>query len=438
MLTLEAGGTRLETGLATIAAELASWPRAEVEVRTLGDPWQRQDALSSEAIAALVRDAGQREPIAPPAGLLRPDRQHWLLTDGADAEVLEAGADIGFSRVFRVGETTRNAGIVRLSARRSLGDRDQLDLELQVSNGGDVVEERVVILSTESGEVTRASITLEPGTSATVSAETPMASAVQARLEPGDALADDDTIALDASPLFARRVSADPACPVGIVAALRAHPALSVTGDSAAADLVVECGGGAVGIGSTGGTAGMAKIPRIRFLRERPPVRVDGPLLWASSVTVTQRRSVESLALRTRGLLAPPGSGETLLLAAGSMPLIVERRRAGPPLIETALDAEADDASTVAPLLVALLVDRAVSASLLDAVAVTARTARAVAVVPREAALSTATDSAGLALQSRHWMGPLIVAAALVLLWELATLLRRWRRERIEAEAWPG
>jgi hypothetical protein len=92
----------------------------------------------------------------------------------------------------------------------------------------------------------------------------------------------------------------------------------------------------------------------------------------------------------------------------------------------------------VAPLLVALLVDRAVSASLLDAVAVAARPERAVAVVPREGELSTAPDSAGTALQSRHWIRPLIVAAALVLLWELATLLRRWRRERIEAEAWPG
>jgi hypothetical protein len=154
---------------------------------------------------------------------------------------------------------------------------------------------------------------------------------------------------------------------------------------------------------------------------------------------VTQRRSLDSLALRTRGPLAPPGSGDTLLLAAGSMPLIVERRNAGAPLIETALDAETDDDSrTVAPLLVALLVDRAVSASLLDAVAVTARTGRAIAVVPREAALSAAPDSAGTALQSRHWVGPLIVAAALVLLWELAKLLGRRRRERIEAEAWPG
>jgi hypothetical protein len=436
MLTREADGTRLEVGLATVAAEFASRPRAEIEIRTLGNPWQSHDGLSSGTTTALVRDAGQREPTAAPAGLLRADRRHWLLTDGADAEVLDAAAGIGFSRVFRVGEVTRNAGIVRLSARRSLGERDRLDVELQVSNGGDTAEQRIAILFTESGEVKRASIALEPGASATVSAATPMTSAVQARLEPGDALAADDTMTLDASPLLARRVAADPACPAGIVAALQAHPALSITADAAAAELVVECSGGAVG---AVGTSGPATTPRIRFLRERPPVRVEGPLLWASSVSATQRRRVDPLALRARGTLAPPGSGETLLLAAGSMPLIVERRNAGAPLIETVLDAEAADTSrTVAPLLVALLVDRAVSASLLDAVAVTARAARAVAVVPHDVVPSAAADAAGFAPQSRHWMRPLIVLAALVLLWELATLLRRWRRERVEAEAWPG
>ena len=146
MLTREAGGTRLETGLATRAAELVARPRAEVEVRTLGNPWQGLDGLSPEASSPrLLRDAGQREPLSPPAGLLRADRQHWLLTDATDAESFDATSGTGFSRVFRVGEVTRNAGIVRLSARRSLGDRDRLDLELQVSNGGDATEERAAI-----------------------------------------------------------------------------------------------------------------------------------------------------------------------------------------------------------------------------------------------------------------------------------------------------
>jgi hypothetical protein len=431
MLTREAGGTRLEIGLAKVAAELAARPGVEVEVRTLGNPWQRQDGLSPEAIAALVRDAGQREPAAPPAGLLRADRRHWLLTDGAGAELLDPIAGSSYSRVFRVGEVTRNAGIVRLSARRSLADRERLDLELQVSNGGDTREERVAVLATGSGEVMRASLTLEPGASTTVSAVAPMSAGVQARLEPGDALAEDDTLGLDARPLLARRVAADPACPAAILAALRTHPALTITEATAEADLAVECGGTA---GSTTTT-----IPRLRFVRDRLPEPVDAPLAWSASVSETQRVSLDSLKLRTGGQLAPPVRGDVLLLAAGSVPLIVERRQDGAPLIETAIEAEAlEPDRPVAPLLVSLLVDRALDTSLLDAVAVNARSERAIAVVPREDAMPIATASAGTALQSRPWMRPLIVAVALVLLWELAALLRRWRRERVEAEAWSG
>jgi hypothetical protein len=329
--------------------------------------------------------------------------------------------------VFRVGEITRNAGIVRLSARRSLGDRDRLDLELQVSNGGDTAEERVAILSTESGEVTRASLKLAPGASATVSAVAPMASTAQARLEPGDALAVDDVLTLDASALLARRVAADATCPASILAALQAHPALSVSRDTAVADLAFECSG----------TAGTAKMPRIRFLRDRVPEPVEGVMTWSSSVSETQRGRLDSLALRTSGRLAPPGSEDVQLLAAGPTPLIVQRRSEGAPLIETALEAEsADRDRPVAPLLVSFLVDQALSTALLDGVAVVARDERAVRVVPRDDAAGAANASGTSSLQTRDWATPLLVAAVLVLLWELGSLLRRWRRERVEAEAW--
>jgi hypothetical protein len=429
MLTREAGGTRLETGLAKIAAELESRPGVEVELRTLGNPWQRVDGLSPEAVAGVIRAAGQREPARPPPGLLRADRRHWLLTDGADVELMDAAAGIAFSQVFRVGEVTRNVGLVRLSARRSLADRDRLDLELQVGNGGDAPEGRVAVISTDSGELMRASLELEPGASSTVSAVAPTSPSIHARLEPGDALDADDTLSLDTSSLQARRVATDPDCPPAILAALRTHPALTVTDAAAAADIAIECGG----------TAGSPTTPRIRFVRNRLPEPVDGPLAWSSSMGETQRGRLDSLPLRAVGQLEPPDRGDLLLLASGSMPLIVERREDGAPLVETVLDADgAEPDRPVAPLLVALLVDRALSASMLDAVAVTARTGRAIAVVPREDAMPAATASAGTGLESRPWMRPLMVAAALLLLWELATLLRRWRRERDEAEAWPG
>lgn len=429
MLTLESGGSRLETGLAEVAAELAAQRRTELEVRTLGNPWRAFDALDSATVAAVLATAGEREPVAPPAGLLHADRQHWLLTDGADPALAAAVADERFSRVFRVGEVSRNVGLVRLSARRSLGERDRLDLELQVSNGGNVAEERIVVLSTDAAEVLRTTLTLEAGGTESLSAQAPISLDVQARLAPGDALAVDDALALDAGALATRRVAVDATCPAGLVAALQAHPALTVAASGTAAELAVECGGAAVA------TAG----PRIRFLRDRASTAVDGLVTWSSSVSARQRRSLDASALRTRGELAPPGDGDELLLAGGPTPLIVQRRGAGAPVIETALDTESGVLDPpLTPLLVAFLVDRAFSATLLDPVAVVARDERAVQVVPGSDVTGAAAASPNAALRARDWTWPLLALAALVLLWELAALWSRWRRERVEAEAWPG
>jgi hypothetical protein len=156
-------------------------------------------------------------------------------------------------------------------------------------------------------------------------------------------------------------------------------------------------------------------------------------------VSAQQRRDLDAFALRTRGQLAPPGDGDEALLAAGPTPLIVQRRSAGAPLIETVLDTESSGPDRpVTPLLVALLADRALSAALLDPVAVAARDERAVRVVPQVDMGGVAASSRAVALQSRDWTWAPLALAVLALLWELAALWRRGRRERVEAEAWPG
>jgi len=256
-----------------------------------------------------------------------------------------------------------------------------------------------------------------------------MSHEVHARLEPGDALAADDALVLDAVALAARRVAVDAACPAGLVAALQTHPALRVVANDAAADLAVQCNGDAVA----------TSMPRICFLRDRAATAVDGVVTWSSGVSARQRRNFDASPLRTRGELAPPGDGDEVLLAAGATPLIVQRRSAGATVIETALDTESGALDPpLTPLLVAFLVDRAVSAALLDPVAIAAREERAVQVVPGSDVTGIAAASPAAARQSRDWTWPLLVLAALVLLWELAALSRRWRRERADAEAWPG
>lgn len=423
MLTREDGETRLVRGLELAAAELASRPGAEVEVRTLSNPWEMRRTLDAEVLSELVSTAGPHEPSPPPAALWRSDREHWLVTDGTS----EALSENLYARVIRVGDSRRNVGLLRLSARRSLDDHDRLDVELQARNGGESAEERVVVLSSETGEITRATLRLAAGESASWSASTGMSSRLAARLEPDDALEADDSISLDTSELAVKRVRVDPDCPAPLLAALRAHPALNMEGETPDVALSVDCGA----------ARAASPPPLLRFVDEGTRQPLDGPLLWSSTVDPSSRR-LGAYAWRVVGRLPPPQGDDVVLLASGATPLVVRRSGGAAVVIETALDVDSEPADEPAalPLLVAFLADEALSASLLDAVAVTARAPDAVMVAPRRAVGATAADGAAVATPEMHsWSRPLLLAALLVLLWEFAVLLRRLGRER--AEAWP-
>ena len=155
MLTREEHGTRLAEGLAQVRSLLAAVPQADVEVRTLGDPWHGLDALNDGTIATLVAVAGRKQPTAPPAALLRRERLHWLVTDGAHAALFEWPGDGAPDRVIQVGGVTRNVGFERLSARRNLNDPERYDMLLKVANGGTADETRVVVFTTDAGELGR-------------------------------------------------------------------------------------------------------------------------------------------------------------------------------------------------------------------------------------------------------------------------------------------
>jgi hypothetical protein len=85
MLTHEEHGTRLAEGLAQVRALLTEVPHANVDIRTLGDPWHSLGSLTEATSrpSSLAPDGSR--PSAPPAALLPDDRLHWLLTDGAHA-----------------------------------------------------------------------------------------------------------------------------------------------------------------------------------------------------------------------------------------------------------------------------------------------------------------------------------------------------------------
>ena len=420
MLTREEQGTRLAEGLAQVRSLLAEVPRADVEVRTLGDPWHSLGALSEATIAAIVAGVGRKEPAVPPGALLRRDSLHWLVTDGAHGALSEWPGDSRPDRIIQVGSTTRNVGLERLSARRNLNDPEQYDVLLKVANGGTAPETRVVVLATDAGEIARSTLRLGPGGFTLVNAVIPASANVRATLQPGDALAEDDAIVLDLDPLHRRRVATDAKCPTVLRAAVAAHPALALAEEDATdVDAMLDCG--------TRGAA--SSVATIRVLANRAPMRPHGSLQWSSSVPESRRIRLDTEQLQVAARLETRPE-DAVLLAVGDEPLIVSRPGASK-LLETSLDfglAEAMRGPEV-PLLVNLMFERLLGSPLLDAIAIVDRGAGSAKVAPSERAGAKAvaqvpSDSRSL----RDWAQPFLVAALLVLLWELVALARQWYR----------
>jgi hypothetical protein len=122
--------------------------------------------------------------------------------------------------------------------------------------------------------------------------------------------------------------------------------------------------------------------------------------------------------------------GDAVLLAAGGEPLIVSRAGASR-LVETSLDfgvAENKRDSEI-PLLVNLMFDHLFDSQLLDEVAIKDRGADSAKVAPPKRTLENVDERAPDTSRSfRDWTQPFLVAALLVLLWELIALARQWYR----------
>ncbi len=458
MQTRQTQGTRLAMALAQARELLKEASPGDVEVRALGDPWQRLGPLTDAVVTTLLAGAGRKEPGAPPAALLRPDRLHWLITDGADVGLLDWPAGRRADRVIQVAAVTRNVGVERLSARRNPNEPDKLDLLAKLTNGGSLAETRVVVFATAAGEVARSSQRLDSGTSVLVVASVPASAQVVASLQPGDALVEDDQMMLDLAPLRRRRVAVDPACPPALVAAVSSHPALVVAPPGAPdADVALDCatraaagavaGGAAGGVAGTvaGGAAGGAAdvvagaragpapgaVATIGIRADRTPAQAAGPVQWSSLVAEGNRLPLDTARLQVVARLqARPG--DRVLLALGGEPVIVSRAGALRS-IETSLDFASTGLANgpEIPLLVNLLFERVLESRLLDAVAVNDRGPAASRVVPvQSVAAQSAARTMGPSGSAASWARPLLLLALLVLLWEIAALVRQWAHLR--------
>ncbi len=440
MLARDDKGTRLALGLAQARALLAERPAADVELRALSDPWAAPTAFSETGLLALRAAAGRREPQPPPAALLGRGREHWLLTDGADAAAFAWPDGRAPERVIEAGGITRNVGIERLSARRNPADPRQIDLLLKISNGGSAAETRELLVSAGGAEPLRSTQRIEPGQAVFVNLSVPSTNRVSATLQPGDALAEDDTLALDLAPLRRRRVAVDAGCAAPLKAALAVHPGIEVMPTGAAgAEAALDCGRADASPNATAA----ATLPTLRVRSDQLPAPARGALLWPSSGPEWQGMPLERERLQVAGALTPR-PGDRLLLVAGDVLLIVAR--AGPvPVIETALDfgAMAGQPGAETPLLVDLLFEQLFGSPLLDPIAINDRGAAASFVVPinkqvRRPAAAAASAAPADTLPQRDRVQPLLVLAALVLLWEIVALARQalrlgaWRRVMAE------
>ena len=427
MLTREEHGTRLDEGMAQVRSLLSSIPRADIQVRTLGNPWHSLGALTEVPVATIVAGVGRKEPTAPPGALLRPDRLHWLVTDGAHGALFDWPGDARPDRIIQVGSTARNVGLERLSGRRNLDDPEQYELLLKVANGGTVPETRVLVLATGAGEITRSTLRLEPGEFTLVNALIPASVNVRATLQPGDALAEDDEIVLDLAPLHRHRVATDAKCPTAVRAAVAAHPALELAEEGANdVDAVLDCGTlGAVG-----------SIASIRVLANRTPTRPHGPVRWSSAVPDSRRIRLDTERIQVAARLeARPG--DTVLLTVGDEPLIVSRAGTSQ-LIETSLDFGSEETlrGPEIPLLVNFMFEHLLDRRLLAAIAIVDRGAGSARIVPSAHTDATALAHVPSGPRPLHdWTQPLLVAALLVLMWELVALARRWYRSNEYAGA---
>jgi hypothetical protein len=421
MQARQSGETRLERGLELAATALRAAGVSDVETRVLSSPWDAGVGRGLSDRVTITSQAGRSEPRLPDPAQLDRSRSHWLLTDGADANVNAWLAAAPVSRVFQVAEDSRNVGVARLSVRPQPADTTALAIQVQLTNAGDRAESRRVVVATDAGVIGARDVSIEPGSTATIpfDARAPVHN-VEARASPTDALAEDDTISVDTSSLAPVATVVDPTCPAAVLRAIRAHPALRAA-TASDARLVVDCGQA---------TSVSPALPRIRVASGTPKTIDAATLRWAPGFADRWPRVAIEPSLRSRGRLEAAGPADSVLLEAGTEPLVVLRH--GPPrLVETSLglsDPENAKADSL-PLLVGVLVDVAMDDGLLSRSAAGGRGALASQVGPLEALQARPEVAPSLQSYGSTLLLPLLLLAVALLMWDVGALGRRLMRE---------
>jgi hypothetical protein len=350
MQSREPGGSRLELGCRMLDQALKARGATDVMVRSLSEPGAAREVRAPWAPGTLCGARAFGPPQPPLVPLMSLAEEHWLLTDGASPVVNTWAARAPLTRILQVGAATENVAVVRLAARADLADATRFDADVELANLGNATAHRTLTLSRGGTQLSSQPVALDPGAQSVLRIAVPAGadSALVARLDPADALAQDDELALDlpAGPSLVVRV--DPLCAASLRQALHANAALRIANPGQAADLAVTCANHDARPG-----------PGLTLRRAGTLRPVDARLRWLDEAQFPVQVLLDRVRLRAWDSPFAVRPGDQVVVAAGDSPVAI--RRASPARsVETTLDLEDPQLATEPgfPVLVASLIDR--------------------------------------------------------------------------------
>ena len=418
MMTREQNGQqRWQLGMEQAQQAAAGQPGRAFTWRTLGGS---RAALPMDRLTRLEPRVSEDD--VPAAGALDRNSEHWLVTDGTDGRLASWAAKAGIARVFVAGSTTENVALLALTARADLRSGSRLALEVTVANNGARAATRTLEVSAGKELLIRRALQLQPGEllRSRLDIARPEA-ALEARLDPGDALELDDSLALQPSGFERTRVAVPANCGAALRNAIAAHPQFAIA-DVAGAAVRIACGA------DSAAPAGTARLTVLQGGRSRA---LTAGTLWSQTAIDTGMAVPLPAGMRAYDTRLAVGPADQVLLWTGNEP--VASVTIGPlRQVRTILDLENAVVSRQPEyaLLIATLLDSVSGQAQLNKVARVAFDRAATRIAPERLPVAATPAPARGEPGSIDFTAWLLAAALCVLAWDILATARQSRTIR--------
>lgn len=357
----EAGQPRTAMAAQELAAALEAVGPATVRVRALSDHRRQFDATSlagGQLVEAIVRRAAPAESGSPRIPfILPPEREQWVVSDGADTRVNDWTGDASQLRSMVVGSETENAAVTAIMARRSLQDAALNFGSVRAHNLGADETTRTLTVRADSRVIFSEEVAIGAGSPMYRDFRVPAGTArLVAKLSPADALILDDELEVALDGLRPAVVDFDNRCGPNFRRAIDAHPGLRFrSGAERETALTVQCAS----------SPGPSVPPSISVHTAGDYRGLTGDAWWRGSVPGLGGMLLEPSWLRVDPGSAPPQSDLTLLASPDDGLALIDGQ---PGIVDVFLDLEWAPFTERSeyPLLVNALVELALGRPVLD------------------------------------------------------------------------